>query len=83
MSAKLVIVTEEKKDVFAVPDNCLQKDSKGWYITVQKEENETEILYVDKGLTTDYYTEISGKDVKEGMEIITPEDDTDSGSVFY
>jgi len=83
MSAKLVIVTEEKKDVFAVPDSCIQKDDKGWYVQVQGEGTDIENVYVEKGLTTDYYTEISGSKVTEGMEIIQPEAEEDTSAVFY
>ena len=83
MSAKLVIVTEEKKDVLAVPDECILKDESGWYVQVQGEGTDIENVYVEKGLTTDYYTEISGAKVKEGMEIIQPEAEDDSAAPFY
>ena len=84
MSAKLVIITEERNSVFAVPDSCILKDDKGWYVKVQGEGTEIENIYVEKGLETDYYTEISGSKITDGMEVIQPEsDDKDAGSLFY
>ena len=84
MSAKLVIITEERNSVFAVPDSCILKDDKGWYVKVQGEGTEIENIYVEKGLETDYYTEISGSKITDGMEVIQPEsDDKEAGSLFY
>ena len=84
MSAKLVIVTDEKKDVLAVPDNYIQKDDNGWFVTVRGEGTEKDTIYVEKGLETDYYTEISGNGISEGMELIAPETDNDkAASVFF
>lgn len=84
MSAKLVIVTEEKQNVFAVPDSCILKDDNGWYVQVKGEGSETENIYVEKGLATDYYTEISGSGITDGIEVIQPDtDDDSSASLFY
>ncbi len=83
MSAKLIVVTEEKQNVFAVPDNCILSDDDGWYVQVSKDGAEIENVYVEKGLKTDYYTEISGKDIKEGMNVIQPESEDKPISLFY
>lgn len=83
MTAKLVIVTEEKQNVFAVPDNCILSDSNGWYVQVSKEGADVQNVYVEKGLKTDYYTEISGSDISEGMKIIPPENEEKGVSLFY
>ena len=83
MSAKLIVVTEEKQNVFAVPDNCILSDDDGWYVQVSKDGAEIENVYVEKGLKTDYYTEISGKDIKEGMNVIQPESEDKPVSMFY
>ena len=49
-----------------------KKDEEGEYTTRK--------ISVTKGVESDYYVEIGGSDVKEGMEIIVPK--TESKSIF-
>ena len=83
MTAKLNIIVGESKDVLAVPESCIFTDDDGkTFIEVSGSGESTERVYVECGLKNDYYTEISGKDVKEGMSVVVPDSDKDSKS-FY
>lgn len=119
MSAKLSIITEEKKDALTVPYDAIIENENGdkvitvlsqekpqirlevekpqkWYEKVAsifqspktKEElmpagpTETEIP-VQVGLESDYYTEISGKDVAEGSTVLIPEPEDDFSGGFF
>lgn len=78
MTAKLSIVLAKGENVLSVPYNAVQGDSeKGYYIeealSKDKDGNyETKKISVAKGLESDYYVEIIGDEVKEGMEILVP-----------
>lgn len=81
MTAKLSIILDSKEDVFAVPYDCVQVDDQGNdYIELYSEDaEENERIYVTMGLESDYYVEISGDGLTEGMTVIVPltEDDID------
>ena len=83
MTAKLNIIVGESKDVLAVPESCIYTDEDGkTFIEVNGSGDSTERVYVECGLKNDYYTEVSGEGLKEGMEVITSDSDEDSKS-FY
>ena len=71
MTVKLVITLEEKKGALVVPDSCVQTaDDGSYYIEVADDESDlqnTRKVTVTYGMKTDYYVEITGKNVKEGM----------------
>ncbi|MFA9380860.1 MAG: efflux RND transporter periplasmic adaptor subunit [Acetanaerobacterium sp.] len=75
MSAKLRIITESKKNVFTVPYDAVITSESGETIvvaydeTVPPEDSRTEIS-VTMGMETDYYVEIIGTDLKEGLVIL-------------
>lgn len=87
MSAKLIITLDEKADVLAVPDACVQQDDDGnYYIEVLDDNGETQNINVEYGMKTDYYAEVSGDGLKEGMQAIMPdleEDDGTENAFFY
>lgn len=83
MTAKLNIITGESKNVLAVPENCIHTDSDGKnYLEIAGEGNSVDKVYVECGLKSDYYTEVSGNGVKEGLKIVLPESTEDNKS-FY
>lgn len=83
MTAKTSIILESAKDVYAVSYDCVEKDKEGnSYITVldedkitSSEENAdaTKKISVTVGLESDYYVEIEGDGLKEGLRVVTPE----------
>ena len=79
MTAKLSIVLKKGENVLSVPFNAVQGDSESGYyieeIASEKKEDgtyDTRKVSVTKGLESDYYVEVMGADVKEGMEILVP-----------
>lgn len=78
MTAKLSIVLSKAEDVLSVPYNAVQGDSEtGYYVEEVLSEEEdgtykTQKISVTKGLESDYYTQVSGDGVKEGMKILVP-----------
>ncbi len=68
-SAKVNIVLSGKKDVFAVPFDAVGKDEKGNSVIYVKKEKEFEPMIITTGLETDYYVEIEGALLAEGLEI--------------
>lgn len=83
MTAKLNIIVGESKDVLAVPENCIHTDSDGKnFIEVSGSGDSVEKVYVECGLKNDFYTEVSGDGVKEGMKVVLPETE-DNGKSFY
>jgi len=74
MTAKTSIVLEQAESAFSVPYDCIEEDPQGSYITVldgNSTEN-TKKIYVTVGLESDYYVEISGDGLEEGMKVVTP-----------
>lgn len=79
MTAKCSIVLEEAKDVYAVPyDAVYEKEDGSRVIRVvdtdgrdmqQADGNYTEVT-VTVGMETDYYVEISGEGLTEGMKVL-------------
>ena len=80
MTAKTSIILESAQDVFAVPYDSIETDQEGnSYITVQNGE-QTEKITVTTGLESDYYTEISGDGLSEGMQVVIPSSEILGGS---
>lgn len=74
-NARLSVILEEKKNVFAVPYESILESTPGKKtIFIVEGKGKTGIVKeipVTTGLETDFYTEISGKDIKDGLKIIT------------
>lgn len=72
MTAKLSIIINEKDHILTVPFEAVQVDEDGaFYI----ETKDGEKISVEKGLESDYYIEVVGDGVKEGVEIVVPKAD--------
>ncbi|WP_026529216.1 HlyD family efflux transporter periplasmic adaptor subunit [Butyrivibrio sp. VCD2006] len=86
MTAKITILEEESDNALTVPDNCVQTAEDG-SLYIEKagtDENGNlvatgERIVVTYGVKTDYYVEIKGVEIEEGMSIIVPSSD-DFGS---
>ena len=77
MTAKASVIRDSKKDCLSVIYDCVEEDADGnTFITqIDKDNNETKIP-VELGMESDFYVEVIGKDVKEGMTIkATPASD--------
>lgn len=69
MTAKLSIILAEKDNVLTVPYDAVQVDEDGAFY-VEKADNTR--ISVTKGLESDYYIEVFGDGIEEGVEIIVP-----------
>lgn len=73
MTVKTSIVENAVKEAWVVPYTCVLSDENGKNF-IQAAEGETvKKIEVKKGLETDYYVQILGEGLKEGMQIIVPE----------
>lgn len=78
MSASLSIVIEEHKDVLTVPYNAVWTDNDGnSFVTVVAGEDSADVA-VEVVMESNYYTEISASEIKEGdmVEIVNDGDDS-------
>lgn len=79
MTAKCSIVKKEASDVYAVPYDAVHKENGESYILV-KDGDSTSKVTVTTGMETDYYIEVQGDDLQEGLQVVIPTDKTDSSS---
>lgn len=76
MNAKVKIILDEKDNVIAVPYDSISTNKNGDNIVyiARKDENgiyKAEEVKIQKGLETDYYTEIISDEIKEGDILLT------------
>lgn len=83
LTAKLSIVIEEAEDVYAVPYDAIHDTKDGKKVIYvrnssddMKESGYTEVE-VTVGMETDYYVEISGDNLSEGMKVIMEVEEAD------
>lgn len=82
MSAKMSIVTDEVKNVFAVPYDAIQENESGDKVVYaisqnsDREETSRKEIKVEIGLESSYYIEITGSELEEGMSIYVPIDNS-------
>ncbi len=70
MTAKASVILDSVDNVLAVPYDCVQQDKDGKdFVAVIKEDGTKKNIYVTKGLESDYYVEIKGEGLKEGMTV--------------
>lgn len=79
MTAKCSIVKKEASDVYAVPYDAVHRENGESYILV-KDGDSTSKVTVTTGMETDYYIEVQGDDLQEGLQVVIPTDKTDSSS---
>ncbi|MEG2165163.1 MAG: efflux RND transporter periplasmic adaptor subunit [Ruthenibacterium sp.] len=76
MSAKVNIIIGGKQNVYAVPYDAVGIDDAGNSIVYVKEGDGFKPVQVTTGMETDYYIEISGDTLADGMEIRNSADET-------
>ncbi len=76
MTAKCSIILEEAQDVFAVPYDAVHEDHNGNTYINAVGDSGNEKVSVQKGMESDYYVEISGDGLIEGLRVVIPTDDT-------
>lgn len=71
LSAKVELILSQAENVYAVPYEALEKDEAGQAVVYARMPGETEFsaIPVETGLETDYYVEISGDGLVDGMEV--------------
>jgi len=70
MSAKVNIITESKKNVFAIPYDAIAVDEMGQQIIYALVDGVSTAIKVTTGMETDYYVEITANELKNGMKIM-------------
>jgi len=70
MSASLSIIIEKHENVMVVPYNAVGTDENGRTFVTRYINNQTENIYVDVVMESNYYTEISSSELKDGDEIV-------------
>ncbi len=81
MTAKCSIITKEASDVLAVPYDAIHTNSDNKDVIYIKDSsgNRSEVE-VTKGMESDYYVEVSGEGLSEGMSVIIPSDEVSTNS---
>jgi len=74
-NARLSVILEEKKNVYAVAYESIMENSPGkktiFIVDGKGKTGVVKEIPVTTGLETDFYTEIIGKDLKDGLKIIS------------
>lgn len=84
LTAKCSIILEEADDVFAIPYDAVHDSRDGKkviYVSDSEDGSYTEIE-VTVGMESDYYVEISGADLQEGMKVIIPTDEVSTDTTL-
>lgn len=78
MKTKTSIIVSAADNVLAVPYNCIAEDKEGNSVIRILDNQIEKQIKVKTGLETDYFVEIKGKDLKEGMKIIVSADNAEA-----
>ncbi|WP_033154399.1 efflux RND transporter periplasmic adaptor subunit [Pseudobutyrivibrio ruminis] len=79
MTAKMTFITASSENAIAVPSSDIKTSDDGSkYVVIQTKDGSTKNVTVTTGISDDFYTEITGGDLKEGEMIV--ESDIDENS---
>ena len=79
MTAKMTFITASSENTIAVPSSDIKTaDDGSKYVVIQTKDGSTKNVTVTTGISDDFYTEITGGDLKEGEMIV--ESDMDENS---
>lgn len=82
LTARCSIILEEADNVYAVPYDAVHENRDGtavvYIMETTGDSTSSKEIQVTKGMESDYYLEISGDELKEGLQIIIPTDETTS-----
>ena len=80
MTARMSIELESRADAVSVPYDALQTDAEGnYYLQILEEDGSVRDTYVELGLASAYYVEVSGEGIAPGVTVVLP--DTGSSSL--
>lgn len=82
MTASLSIIIKEDENALTVPYNAVQTDVDGKTYVEVYEDGETRQVYVTVVMESNYYTEISAGDLKEGQSVIVVKTESDSSDAY-
>ncbi len=83
MTAKASVVLDSAENVLAVPYDCVQQNEDGTFFVTKIEEDGTKTeVPVTKGLESDYYVEIAGDGIEDGMTVEAIVDDASSTDIM-
>lgn len=75
MTARCSIIIEEAADVFAVPYDAVYRNKNGDTVLYVEDGNGTRReITVSKGMESDYYVEVMGEELKEGLQVLITAD---------
>lgn len=80
MTAKCSIILKEAGDVYAVPYDAIHTSEDGKQVIYVADNSGKREVEVAKGMESDYYVEISGENLTEGMRVLIPSDSTEADS---
>ena len=80
MTARCSIILEEATDVFAVPYDAIHDTKDGGKVIYVGTAEEYTEMAVTVGMESDYYVEISGEGLEEGLRVVLPTDEISTGS---
>lgn len=78
MTAKCSIILKEADDVYAVPYDAVHTNESGEQVIYTIDSSGKKEVVVEKGMESDYYVEVSGDNLSEGMMVIVPTDDAET-----
>lgn len=78
MTARCSIIIEEAADVFAVPYDAVHRNKNGdTVLYVEDGKGMRKEIVVTKGMESDYYVEVIGEGLQEGLQVMLPSDTDD------
>lgn len=84
MNTRLQIILEEKQGVYGVPyDAVSERDGQSFIFVVETNEKGEQIareVPVETGIETDFYIEISGGELADGMEVLSNAEGVQAGA---
>lgn len=81
MTAKCSIIKEEVTDVYAVPYDAVHTNTNGdTVLYVMDSSGMRSEVSVTKGMESDYYVEVSGDGLSEGLQVMIPTDSASTSS---
>ncbi len=83
MTAKMTFITAEANEALVVPSSDIKTDADGnKYVVVQKADGTNSNVNITVGIADDFYTEITGGDLKEGDVVVEASSDGGADAVI-
>jgi len=83
MTAKMTFVIANKDNALAVPTADIQTDADGSkYVVVQNKDKSTKNVKIETGISDEFYTEVTGGDLKSGDTIVENTSDGSADAVL-